>query len=94
MVDQAASRPQGGSAGATAPSMRVDLREETVTEKAQPGDSLPSLTLHLSHAAVIRVDSVGKSHCRRLAWCGPCSLIHLWLAAVLRVCWRADISSM
>lgn len=42
MVDQAASRPQGGSAGATAPSMRVDLREETVTEKAQPGKSSSS----------------------------------------------------
>lgn len=37
MVDQAASRPQTGHAEATAPYLRVDLREETVTEKAQPG---------------------------------------------------------
>lgn len=37
MVDQAASRPQTGHADSTAPFMRVDLREETVTEKAQPG---------------------------------------------------------
>lgn len=44
MVDQAASRPQTGHADATAPFMRVDLREETVTEKAQPGVLLP---LHL-----------------------------------------------
>ncbi|DBA96843.1 hypothetical protein WJX82_009463 [Trebouxia sp. C0006] len=37
MVDQAASRPQSGNAGHTAPFMRVDLREETVTEHATPG---------------------------------------------------------
>ena len=46
MVDQAASRPQGGSAGATAPSMRVDLREETVTEKATPGK--PHISGHVA----------------------------------------------
>ena len=40
MVDQAASRPQSGHADSTAPFLRVDLREETVTEKAQPGMSL------------------------------------------------------
>lgn len=44
MVDQAASRPQSGHADSTAPFMRVDLREETVTEKAQPGSS--QLLLH------------------------------------------------
>ena len=38
MVDQAASRPQTGNAGHTAPFMRVDLREETVTEHATPGN--------------------------------------------------------
>ena len=44
MVDQAASRPQTGHADSTAPFMRVDLREETVTEKAQPGmSSAPAL---------------------------------------------------
>lgn len=37
MVDQAASRPTASSASNTAPSMRVDLREETVTETATPG---------------------------------------------------------
>lgn len=37
MVDQAASRPTTTSAHNTAPSMRVDLREETVTETATPG---------------------------------------------------------
>ena len=37
MVDQAASRPTASSAHNTAPSMRVDLREETVTEVATPG---------------------------------------------------------
>ena len=37
MVDQAASKPQSGNAGATAPFMRVDLREETVTERGTPG---------------------------------------------------------
>ncbi len=37
MVDQAASRPQTGNAGHTAPFIRVDLREETVTEYATPG---------------------------------------------------------
>ena len=46
MVDQAASRPQSGHADATAPFMRVDLREETVTEKAQPGMS-PAPASHL-----------------------------------------------
>ena len=37
MVDQAASRPTASSANNTAPSMRVDLREETVMETATPG---------------------------------------------------------
>ena len=37
MVDQAASRPKTGNADHTAPFMRVDLREETVTEHATPG---------------------------------------------------------
>ena len=37
MVAQAASRPTASSANPTAPSMRVDLREETVTEVATPG---------------------------------------------------------
>ena len=45
MVDQAASRPQSGHADATAPFMRVDLREETVTEKAQPGGFLLLLSM-------------------------------------------------
>lgn len=44
VVDQAASHPQSGHADSTAPFMRVDLREETVAEKAQPG--LPQLLLH------------------------------------------------
>ncbi len=44
MVDQAASRPQSGNAGHTAPFMRVDLREETVTEHATPGQPCTSVT--------------------------------------------------
>lgn len=44
MVDQAASRPQSGNAGHTAPFMRVDLREETVTEHATPGEPGASVT--------------------------------------------------
>ena len=51
MVDQAASRPQTGNAGHTAPFMRVDLREETVTEHATPG-TLVTLHFQLSNTAL------------------------------------------
>jgi len=44
MVDQAASRPQTGNAGHTAPYIRVDLREETVTEHATPGALCANVT--------------------------------------------------